>query len=298
MVFVRYKEIEPVRRLKESGRELLGREVFITVKRDGSNIGTQYDPVTKTYEISSHNMEDADPKLKEKLMSTKEWPKLQKLMLEEFEGWGHIYRVFGELIPAGYGPTRIEPKHRITSYEMFDIVDTATGLFLPYTLLYQTGYHYKIPVVKLVEQLVPKSMEELNAKTEEMKKWARRHRREGVVGKAPDPHPKWGQTYFKEKIDLPELPKLERQPKVTLPEMPQERIIRALQHAFDIVGEANWSDRSKSMPEIAKQLQVEAAEHNFGQPRNFYQIYLDTSIEKLRERVSPTPPSSEVNDTL
>jgi hypothetical protein len=42
-MWIKYTDLEPFRRLKEEGRELLGKEIFITEKRDGSNISIWLD---------------------------------------------------------------------------------------------------------------------------------------------------------------------------------------------------------------------------------------------------------------
>jgi hypothetical protein len=138
------------------------------------------------------------------------------------------------------------------------------------------------------------SMEDIGLIESKWLKWCKHHRREGIVGKVYSPRPVGGfipheQVMFKTKIDLPDLkPKLRtKKEEVQLPQMPEDRIRRAMLHAYDTVTnfgteEANWKDRSKAMPEIAKQIATEAREHAFRPPSNFYQIYLMTPIEQLR----------------
>jgi hypothetical protein len=65
--------------------------------------------------------------------------------------------------------------------------------------------------------------------------------------------------------------------------MPEEKIIRALQHAWDEINdEIKWKDRSIAMPIIAKHISTEAREHNYNPPHNFYQYYLNTPLEKIK----------------
>jgi len=150
---------------------------------------------------------------------------------------------------------------------------------MPYNWVYQVGYHYKIPVVPIVDEFVPETMIEIDEKIEAVKKWCKRHRREGVVGK--DYH---NQTFFKEKIDLPKRPKIKRpgDARPQYPPMPEERVLRALQHALDEVGEENWKDKRVAMPVVARHIAAEAEEHNYSRPNNFYSYYVNYSIETLR----------------
>jgi len=64
--------------------------------------------------------------------------------------------------------------------------------------------------------------------------------------------------------------------------MPEDRVYRALQHAFDEVGEENWKDKSIAMPTFARHVSTEAREHNFSMPRNIYRYYVETSIEQIK----------------
>ena len=104
---------------------------------------------------------------------------------------------------------------------------------------------------------------------------------------------------FKEKIDLPDLSKEARETaeKTIFPPMPEDRILRALQHSWDEIDsrigelttssdatvEAMWKNKAITMPIIAKHISTEAREHSFNPPRNLFEIYLNTPIEKIRE---------------
>ena len=43
MIWRKYSDLEPIRRLPEDGRELLGRQIFYTEKRDGENVSIWLD---------------------------------------------------------------------------------------------------------------------------------------------------------------------------------------------------------------------------------------------------------------
>jgi len=54
----KYKDLEPHQRLKNEGRELLGKEILITEKRDGENVSVWLNG--DEVKVSSHNLEKAD----------------------------------------------------------------------------------------------------------------------------------------------------------------------------------------------------------------------------------------------
>jgi hypothetical protein len=267
----RYMELEPIKRLDNEGRELLGKEIYLTEKRDGSNVSLWLDE-EDTVHISSHNQEDADSNIKADMIKTPEYNKAIELLKDEKHLWHNDSVLYGELL-LKISPTRIEPRKKNIHWILFDIFSRVSQSYEDYVLVYQKGYHFHIPVVRLVDVIIPTDLDDLFKSIEKYKHWCKRHRREGIVGKSYTTN-----VFFKEKIDLPKKPKLEKPQKsdITYPPMPEETILRALEHAIDIVGIDNWKDRSKTMPIVAQQLETEAKEHFFSTPRNYYQIYLDT----------------------
>lgn len=295
----RYIELERVKRLKEEGRELLGEYVYIFEKRDGENISMWLEenssviPEGHMIHVSSHNMVNADPNIISRLVNTPEYSKAMELLRTELMTFSRHYILFGELVNKGKGPTRVEPTHKYAHWYLFDIYDIDTGHYLPYPLVHQLAYHYRLPCIDAFETWTLWKMEDLDPKIAEWKTWAKRHKREGVVGKVYKDGVLIG---FKEKIDLPDLPPEPRaiREKATFPPMPEDRILRALQHAWDNLRDQNnnlspesleaiWKDKAIVMPVIAKYLGVEAREHNFNPPRNIFEIYLNTDIAKIRE---------------
>lgn len=273
----KYIDLESIRRLRNEGRELIGKEILLTEKRDGENVSMWLNDKGEP-QVSSHNLKVASPGIISRLVSTPEYERGIELLRDEYNP---DLIAYGELL-KGTSPTRIEPRKKHIHWVLFDVFDCAEERYVGYNKVYQLGHHFKIPVVRVVDRFIPNTIGDLKAKIEEAKKWCRRHRREGVVGKNYKE-----QIFFKEKIDLPNLPKL-RKPsqRPQLPAMPEERILRALMHAFDEVGEKDWLDKRIAMPMVAKHFNVEGREHNFSPPRNMYYLYLNTPIEKLRERGS------------
>ena len=290
MIWKKYYELEPIRRLKNEGRELLGEYVVFTEKRDGENVSLTLEavqPDSFEFKIHSHNLDVASPDIAKRFMDTPEFDKACLLLNDEAADYDNHYILYGELMKK-VCPTRIEPNKKHCHWVLFDIYDLVAERYLSYESIYQKAYHYKIPIVRMLTAFVPNSLENLELEVNVWLSWCRKHRREGIVGKSYR-----NQVFFKEKIDLPKKVKLVKPDKIQYPSMPEEKIIRALQHAYDIVGEANWNNTSKAMPEIAKQLSNEAREHLYASPHNMFQIYKETPLEKIRP-VKLNPEDEEI----
>jgi len=255
---------------------LLGHKVFLTEKRDGENVSVWLNENDEPV-ISSRRLIKASKDITERMIRTPEYEKAIDLVRSEKE-YGREVIVYGELLKP-ISPTRIEPRKKHIHWILFDIFDVQAQRFYPYQLTAQRGNEFWIPTVRLVDYFQPFSMEYLEERIEKALKWCRRHHREGIVGKKYHGE----QIFFKEKITLPKLPKLPRKtPRVQLPPMPEDKIIRALQHAIDEVGIENWSNKAIAMPVVARHITTEAREHNFAVPKNIYMWYVTTPIEKLR----------------
>lgn len=273
----KYTDLEPVRRLRNEGRELIGKKVLFTEKRDGENVSVWMDE-DHGFHIASHNQEEADGDIQNRMKLVPEYDKVCRLILSEFLDYDNRYIAYGELLKT-VSPTRIEPRRKHVHWILFDIWNYNEERYVGYNNIHQKAYHFKIPIVRVADFFIPNSLEELFVKIEEAKKWCKRHRREGVVGK------NYGeQIFFKEKVDLPNLPKIKKPSnKPQFPPMPIERCLRALQHAFDEVGEERWKDKRIAMPIVARHFETEAREHNFEPPKNFYRLYIETPLEKIKE---------------
>lgn len=274
MTFIKYLDLEPIKRLRNEGRELLGKPIYLTEKRDGSNIpvwlNKQGLPV-----ISSHNRGVPDKSLYAQMKATPEYKKIVDLLLDERNQWHRPNLIaYGELL-LKISPTRLEPRRKYQHWILFDIYDKDKGRFDDYVKVYQLGFHFNIPVVRAFDKFIPPDINDLNYHIAYGLKWCATHKREGLVGKC------YGgseEIFFKEKRDIPVLPKIPHKGEVKpqYPEMPSERIERALQHSIDQVGVDNWENKSQALPMLARQLETEGREHCFNMPRNVYQIYLES----------------------
>lgn len=177
--WVKYLDLESLRRLRNEGRELLGKRIDWEEKRDGECTSLMMGE-NETWIISSHNQEIADDDIKNRFMATPEFPKLQDLLITEYSQYGKNYISYGELLKT-VSPTRIERNKKHIHWIMFDIYDFNEKRYLNYEQLYKLAYDYHIPVVRRLTQSIPKDMYDLNISVENMLKWCKRHRREGVV---------------------------------------------------------------------------------------------------------------------
>ena len=277
----KYTNLERHNQLRNEGRELLGEHIIYTVKRDGENVSLWLNDEKETV-ISSHRQETADSNIQSRMKATPEYDKVVELLNDVYNCDVVVY---GELLKT-VSPTRIEPRRKHTHWILFDVWDCVNERYLPYNLVYQLAYHYKIPVVEIVDEHQPMSMTELTDKIDEVKKWCKRHRREGVVGKVHNS--KDGiQIFFKEKIDLPKRKKLDRenQNQSQYPPMPEEKILRALLHAFNEVGEEDWRKVKIAMPVVARHISTEAREHNYNTPKDMFNYYNNTPLETIKGAV-------------
>jgi len=211
-------------------------------------------------------------------MATPEASKAERLLRDLQNEYETVLILYGELLKT-VSPTRIEPRRKNVHWILFDIYEVKTGRYVDYKCMHQHAYHYKIPIVKFFMYDTCRSLEELEGAITLYLKVCRKHRREGFVIKSYD-----NQVFAKEKIDLPKLPKIKHvdPTQIQYPDMPPERCLRALQHAYDEVGKDNWSNISIAMPIVARHLSTEAREHYYKPPRNMFKLYLDTPITALQ----------------
>ena len=276
-MWTKYVDLEPAKRLRNEGRELLGKKILLTEKRDGENVSLWLDEEKKV-RISSRKKEDAESDIQNRMKATPEYPKIVDLLNDDYNKNIILY---GELLKHK-SPTRIEPRRKHIHWIMFDVYHTESERYMPYNLVYQLGYHHKIPVVRTVMEFTPMSEGELFGRIEEAKAWCKRHRREGVVGKDYS-----NQVFFKEKIDLPKIKRVKKPSgEPMLPQMPEEKILRALQHAYDEVGGENWKNVKVAMPIVARHISAEAREHSYSSPKNIYSYYVNTPLETIKAGVA------------
>lgn len=278
MSWKKYRDLEPYKRLRYEGRELLGKIITLTEKRDGENVSVWLDENDEPH-ISSRKQKEAESDIQSRMKATPEWTRIIELLRNERK-FNNDFIAYGELL-KGVSPTRIEPRRKHIHWILFDMWNCVLERYEAYDYVYQRGYQFKIPVVRTIGEFSPATLEDIQLETDKTLKWCRRHRREGFVGKV---YYEDEQHMFKEKIDLPKRQKVKRgdRARPKYPPMPEERILRALQHALDEVGEENWKDKSIAMPVVARHIATEAEEHNYNRPNNFYSYYINYSIDTLR----------------
>ena len=270
--YIKYPHFGRIDQLKNEGRELLGKDICWTIKRDGQNIVFWHDGTEVKF--GSRNQEVPDSSIDSKVRATPEYKKVVQLLTDEPD-----VMVYCEHMGSGRGPTKIEmPRKK----EKLILIDIWKDSFFNYNLLHQYAHKYKIPVVGKVKQSRPMTMEELQQDKVELLAWCKRHKKEGVVGKV---YYQEDQIIFKEKIDLPAKPlkKSRSQDHPSFPEMPEEKIWSAIAQAKEECerNDEAWNNPKFAMPRVARHLSTQAREHCYATPANMFSWY--TAFKK-RER--------------
>jgi hypothetical protein len=271
MPFIKYPDLESLRRV-EYKELLIGREMVVTVKRDGQNVSNYMDNGVPY--ISSHHQACAPEDIEKRIKASQDYVGAIEL-LKDYPN----VNAFGELL-SGRGPTKVEIDVKtIPEWHLFDILDGSTYRWFDYDKLTSLSSAYKIRLVQCLRRFTPNSIDEIEAMLSEMMTWCNENHYEGVVCKTyGDPKT----VMFKQRvvIEVSKVPKKDKPTGLVLPVMDMERITRSLQHAYDEVtaahGESGWLDTKIAMPAIAKHFHLEAAEHGVAIPRDMFRLYNDT----------------------
>lgn len=270
---IRYPNLNPILAMYPNPHILLGREIFWQEKRDGSNIGVYLDE-EDNITLRSRNIDIASKDFHTIFSDTNEAEKVKELLFSMRDDWNDECVVFGELLIKGRSPTRTE-LHEKHEFILFDIWSTKIGGLIPYMLVHQHCYHYKLPIVELYGTSRHVTLESLLEFRDKMLELAKENGREGVVGKTYEKGVMY--KYFKEKNDTPKLEKFPRHiedGKLILPPLPESEILGALDKALVDLGMVDFNDVRKAMPLFAKYVGIECGKHNCSKPMgNLFQYY-------------------------
>lgn len=277
----RYQHIPILITMKPTPRILLGKRLFWTEKRDGSNVAIwiKRNPHNKKeyIQISSRNMVEAASDIQALVRRTEEYPKILKL-LEEYPE----FVIYVEACRKGRSITGIELYEK-DFLIIFDIYNRSTKKFLPYINTHQHGFHHDVPVVGLWAETRHTSMKDLL----KWKNYALKHCRavglEGMVIKwygVPKNADyfqefKKGLVQAKVKLDIPE-PKRRKigRGEVILPPIPDNEIFGAIDKAWQELGDEKFKDVSKAMPLIARHVSEECKQHLYSKPtKKLFALY-------------------------
>jgi len=278
----KFEHIGRIDQLRNSGRELIGQHISWTCKRDGQNVRFWWDGENVTF--GSRNMEVAEASFQNAIRACPEYPRVVELITDH---QGLI--VYAEHMPVGRGPCRIEPKRKYQHLVIIDIYVRKTDSYITYNATHQMAHHYRIPIVELVRESRSKTVEDILVIRDEMLKWCKRHRKEGVVGKL---YYTKDQTFFKEKIDLPKIQRVSRHiiEKPHMPVMPADKIEHAISQAREECerNDEDFKNPKFGMPRVVRHLATQSREHDYSVPRDIFQHYKQF-IEDENERMYRTP---------
>lgn len=286
MKYWRYMELNKITHLRNEGRELLGKYICFTEKRDGSCLAIWLKKKSKYrrlinrilgrrpvavlhpdyyFMVSSRNMEIAEKSMQNDFKISDDYIKTKQYLRDNPT---HI--IFGELLRKGLSPTRME-NHDKVEFIIFDIYDG--NRFLVYQQVHQFCFHYGMKCVRLFGEGRFTSMKSLLKYRDQMFEICRQEKREGIVLKTfhEDNKP----LYAKEKLDTATPrghPKIERGKPQYSP-LPFSEAIGAVDKAYVDLGK-DFSDKKKAMPMIARYIQEEMKKHLCDSPEiNFYDLY-------------------------
>lgn len=273
---VAYPSLDRILQLQAPGI-LLGKEIFWTEKRDGSNIGVYLDGLGNP-QIRSRNQCVASSDFQHYFKETEEYSCVIEL-LKDMNEYDNRYMIFGELLVEGRSPARFE-MHERHEFVVFDIYDHAFEYFLPYTMIHQYVSHYDVPIVELFGTSKHTTMESLFDFRDEMFEICQQKNREGVVGKTL--FKSQGvpvNQYFKEKIDTPKFDKVPRQYDsgvVMYPELEDSEVYGAINKVLVDFGVSEFKEKKLVMPRIAEYVRDECVKH-FRRPpkRSLFNYYMD-----------------------
>jgi len=315
----RYMELEKIQHLPNEGRELLGRYIYWTEKRDGSCLAVwlkllprykrilnkllrkRADNIPNPYKwdfmVSSRNQEIAERSIQGDFFRSGDSGSAQVYLDDNPT---HI--VFGEILRKGLSPTRIED-HEKVEFIIFDIYDGTR--FLGYQQVHQFCFHYGMKCVRLFGEGRFVSMESLYEYHDQMLEICKQENREGVVLKSfnEDGRP----LFCKEKLDTATPrghPKIEKG-RPQYPPLPLSEAMGGIDKVYADLGQ-DFANKTKAMPMVAKYIKEEMTKHQCSAPEgSFYRLYCDyckdhriTQITNITKITEPKPKKKSIVERI
>lgn len=272
-----YPSLGPIAALYPAPQIMLGRRLYWTEKRDGSQLKIWAE--NGVIKIATHHQYVASAQFVSYFESIETAKKVAELVTgaDTIPGVSDFgpYLVVGELLVQGKSPARYET-HATTEYVVFDLYDLGSERWLPIPLAYQTCLYYGVPFVEIWAESEHTSMESLMSFRDEMLKVAELHGREGVVVKTLS---EYGPLYAKEKRDAVPIEKRHiKEGSIHLPALPDSEVLGAVAKVHSDTGD-NFTQKAIAMPLVAKYVAEECAKHLCGKPTMplfwYYQHYLE-----------------------
>lgn len=274
-----YPELQSIANLYPGPQVLLGHRLFWTEKRDGSQLRIWWDG--DKLQVWTRHME-ASAQFRAYFDDTPQASAVISLVQGEgvVQGVSDFgsYVVFGELLVKGKSPARYET-HAENEFVVFDLMEMATGTWMPIPAAYQHCLHYNVPFVEVYGESSHTTLEGLFSFRDEMLALATERGREGVVVKTLV---KGRSVYAKEKRDaLPVIKTSLSDGSVKLPPLPDGEATGAIAKAHADLGE-KFFDKAQGMPLVAKYIAEECFKHLCGKPLyplfHYYQQYIQDRL--------------------
>lgn len=264
-----YDHFGYLEQMKNSGL-LLGKQIYWTVKEDGSNTGIWYDEETNKYRVSSRNQKVA--MFEPNVLALPEVQNVIKFMDWVHTQYGSEYIVYGEYMPEGWSPTHLKHYEK-PSYKVFDIYDMKRKNYLDYYTMYNLMRPFDIPMVDLIAVTTSNSIEHLQKTQAELlsimdlknqsfkckvKRFFRRitgRLEEGLVAKCidGDAYYMFKAKYFREKVKVVKDPAT----KLYLPQIEKGELMKCVYKVKDSLTEEDFKNPKIAMPFISDEVGLE-----------------------------------------
>jgi hypothetical protein len=257
-------------------RMLLGKRLSFTIKHDGENvtIWKKKKKYSAGYEfiISSHNQEVASVDIQSRVKKDclQDYEKILALIEAN-----PTFRVVAEECAKGASVTGIRQYPRAILY-VVDIFDTSIMNFLPYTIVYQYCYHYGIPVVELYATTRHRTIKDLVKFSNHVLEYCNTEKEygkdEGMVIKTFGEDGEYIQAKIKLDIPRPIVERIRDGPPI-LPQIPENEIYGAIDHAYQELGKEKFQEIRLAMPLVAKMVGEECRKHLYSSRGNLFKYY-------------------------
>lgn len=258
-------------------RSLLGLRLMWTIKHDGENVtiwkrNKKYRKRMTEIVISSHNQEIAakDIQSRVKISCMQDYVKILALINDN-----PTFRIVVEECARGTSITGIRRYSRATLY-ILDIFDTSINNFLPYTLVHQYCFHYNIPIAELYAVTRHRTLRDLNKFSNQVLEYCNTEKEygkdEGMVIKSFNKNKEYIMAKCKLDIPRPIVERIRNGP-IRLPQIPDNEIMGAIDHAYQELGNKKFQEVKLAMPLIAKMVSEECRKHLYSSKANLFSYY-------------------------
>lgn len=267
-------------------KKLFGVKIYWEVKEDGENTGVYLDE-NGELQLRTRNVIKLSEDLRQRFLQLPCADNIREL-LEKAQTFGGVENgdavLFGEFCVKGKSPKRVEirDENRFVAFDLWcpSLYDNpAKPPFTEPHLLKIFCSYYDVPMVKILDETISNSLEELLEVRDNLLEKVRINRWEGVVGKAFVSN-EFGTfvNLVKEKIDVPKI-KIQKGSGEVLPMLSDSEIEGAIEKVLFEIGVESFKDSKITMPLVAEKIKEQCVKHKCQKPgQRGYTLYRERLI--------------------